>query len=372
MYPRSYIDRRGKKCWTKTFTIAYPVGKGKIKAEATKATTRKEAEAILLQRRAEIARLGEFTSTSSPERVLMNQLFDLLIEDYKLQERKSLYDTELRVNLHLRPYWGKRKAQDIGTQVIHAYIDKRKSQGAEANATINKELSWVRRAMNLGFRHDPPLVRRIPYFPMLPIDNARTGTLACAQYRAVRDRLPGYARIALVISYHYGNRKGEIGKIRRDHVDWRAMRILVPGRITKNGEPKYLPIYGELEKELKVWMKWIEASECSYLIQDQGQRVFSFDKAWKSACKKAGVPETLFHDLRRTAATNMIEAGYSEKEAMEMGGWKTAHVFRRYHIVSSRRMQANAKKLADYLATKEEEERRIAADATPDTAKKAR
>ncbi|HYK61785.1 MAG TPA: tyrosine-type recombinase/integrase, partial [Bryobacteraceae bacterium] len=107
-----------------------------------------------------------------------------------------------------------------------------------------------------------------------------------------------------------------------------------------------------------------------YLIQDQGQRVQSFYKAWKRACEDAGVPDTLFHDLRRTAATNMIEAGYTEKEVMEIGGWKTAHVFRRYVIVSSRRMQANAEKLASYLAEKAEkeaeEERRITADATAD------
>ena len=70
------------------------------------------------------------------------------------------------------------------------------------------------------------------------------------------------------------------------------------------------------------------------------------------------------------ALTNMIEAGYQEKEVMEIGGWKTAHVFRRYVIVSSRRMQANAEKLASYLAEKAEkeaeEERRITADATAD------
>jgi hypothetical protein len=49
----------------------------------------------------------------------------------------------------------------------------------------------------------------------------------------------------------------------------------------------------------------------------------------------------------------MIEAGLSEKEAMEISGHKTRAVFDRYHIVSERRMKQNAKKLEAHLKAKE-------------------
>jgi hypothetical protein len=49
----------------------------------------------------------------------------------------------------------------------------------------------------------------------------------------------------------------------------------------------------------------------------------------------------------------MIEAGLSEKEAMEISGHKTRAVFDRYHIVSERRLQQNAEKLATHLKSKE-------------------
>jgi integrase len=67
--------------------------------------------------------------------------------------------------------------------------------------------------------------------------------------------------------------------------------------------------------------------------------VQDFEKSWTTACKLAGVPAVLFHDLRRTALANMIEAGWSEKEAMEVSGHRTRAVFDRYHIVSERRMK---------------------------------
>jgi integrase len=60
---------------------------------------------------------------------------------------------------------------------------------------------------------------------MLPVDNSRTGIVTHEQYRAIRDFLPPYARIALVISYHTGARKGEIQKIRLDKIDFKAGRI---------------------------------------------------------------------------------------------------------------------------------------------------
>ena len=90
-----------------------------------------------------------------------------------------------------------------------------------------------------------------------------------------------------------------------------------------------------------------------FLIQNEGRPVFGWEKSWATACKAAQIPEALFHDLRRTAATNMIEAGLSENEAMEITGHKTRAMFDRYHIVSERRMKQNAEKLADHLKAKE-------------------
>jgi hypothetical protein len=66
---------------------------------------------------------------------------------------------------------------------------------------------------------------------------------------------------------------------------------------------------------------------------------------------------TLFHDSRRTAITNMIEAGLSEKEAMEISGHRTRAVFDRYHIVSERQMKLSAEKLEAHLTGKEKENR---------------
>ena len=49
----------------------------------------------------------------------------------------------------------------------------------------------------------------------------------------------------------------------------------------------------------------------------------------------------------------MIEAGFSEKEAMGISGHKTRYVFDRYHIVSERRLKEMAAKLEVHLKAKD-------------------
>jgi integrase len=189
---------------------------------------------------------------------------------------------------------------------------------------------------------------------MLPLDNARSGIVAHDQYRAIRDFLPSYGRIALVIAYHTGARRGEIRQIRLDKIDLKASRIELPGRTTKNKNARYLPIYGDMSAELSMAVSLADP-KCPFLIQNEGKRVNDWKKSWKAACALAKVDHALFHDLRRTAVTNMIEAGFSEKEAMEISGHKTRAVFDRYHIVSQRRLKQLGERMEAHLRSKEKE-----------------
>jgi integrase len=115
---------------------------------------------------------------------------------------------------------------------------------------------------------------------MLPVDNARSGIVTHEQYRAIRDSLPPYARIALVISYHTGARKGEIQKVRLDKIDFKAGRIELVGKTTKNRTARYLPIYGDMTAEISMSMALADP-DCPFLVQAKGERVNDWEKSWK-------------------------------------------------------------------------------------------
>ncbi len=78
----------------------------------------------------------------------------------------------------------------------------------------------------------------------------------------------------------------------------------------------------------------------------KGERIRNFQRRWKTACKKAGVPWMLRHDFRRTAVRNMVNLGVAERVAMNVTGHRTRAVFDRYHIVSPGDLREATRKLS--------------------------
>lgn len=105
----------------------------------------------------------------------MGQLLQDLIDDYRLQERGSARMSEQRVRKHLIPAFGAVRAAQLSSTHIKAYKLRRKKDAA--NATVNRELELLQRALKLGYEREPPLVLRVPRIEMLPEQNVREGDL---------------------------------------------------------------------------------------------------------------------------------------------------------------------------------------------------
>ncbi len=285
------------------------------------------------------------------ERVKVASLFDILIAEYTKSERATTRDATLRIESHLRPFFGHFRAADLGTDDIERYQDRRKKQNAQ-NATINRELALLRRAFHLASRRTPPLVQTAPFFSMLPVDNVREGFLSWDSYRILRDSLPKRVQLLFVLAFHVGCRRGELLKLEWAQVDLERRELRLKRSTTKNRTPRTLPFYGDMEVYLiECWNKRHDNGGLLF-VEENGAALGEFRKTWASACQAAGVGPLLFHDLRRTAVRNMMDAGIPQSHAMYISGHKTDSIFRRYDIVSDDRLAVASAKMQNLFEEK--------------------
>ena len=82
-----------------------------------------------------------------------------------------------------------------------------------ANATINRELSTLKRMLNLGAKQTPPKVDRVPHISMLRKNNVRREFFEHANFIALRNALSSYLKGFVTFGYKTGWRFSEIARI---------------------------------------------------------------------------------------------------------------------------------------------------------------
>jgi len=339
------IYKRGKVYWIQYYR------NGKPYRETTKSKKESDAKRLLKKREGEISE-GKLPGIYF-DRVKFDELSEGFLRDYRINNRKSL-DRAERSAGHLKRFFEGYRVPDINSPKIEGYIESRLEEGA-ANATINRELSALKRMLNIGARQTPPKVDRVPYIPMLKESNIRKGFFEHGEFVALRDKIPDYLKGFVTFAYKTGWRMSEISDLTWNQVDRdNGIVRLEPGE-TKNDDGRTVYLDEELQEVFhKQWESRKKSRKLTPYVfpgNNGDEQIKDFRFSWNKACKDASIGKKLFHDFRRTAVRNMVRAGIPEAIAMKISGHKTRSVFDRYNIVNDADLKLAAQKQDVYLQT---------------------
>ena len=345
IYRPRYRDRKtreSRQC--RTFWIQY-YRNGIAIRENTHSDKITIAREILKKRMGEMA-TGSWVEPRA-QKVMMPELVDALLREYRNNQRKSLDIVEHKWKKHLEPFFGTMRAVDVSTDAIDRYIEQRKTKAAE-NATINRELAILRRAFFLAYRSRPRKVYEVPPFPRLEENAPRDGFVDDAQYSALAKCCEHlWLRTMLAVAYSFGFRKAELLNLRVRQVDLLNRTLTLDPGTTKNKQGRIVKLTTDTFNLLSACV--LRKSDDDFVFTwPYGSPVRDFRAMWEKVIKAANLPGLLFHDLRRSAVRNMIRRGIPQVVAMRISGHKTTAVFNRYNIVSESDLEDAARRIESH------------------------
>ena len=353
------IYQRGRIFWVEYWHHGQAVRESSKGFVATKGgkpsdgTDRRAAEK-LLKERLRTAGTAHFIGPQM-ERVDFKALADLYVTDYRVNARRSIGEAERAVR-HLRAAFGLDQALAITAARIETYKAARLAEGHKP-ATINRELAALRRMFNLAVRAE--MLPHRPHIAMLDESgNVREGFLEPAEFEAVCRQLPADLEDAMRFAYLTAWRRGAVRALEWRDVDLRSRTLQLRAASAKNKRAKVIPLAGELLALLE--RRAAERRpDCPQVFHRDGRPLGDYRKAWRKACKAAGLSGILVHDLRRSAARNAVRSGVPEQVAMELGGWRTRSVFSRYNVTSERDLADAVERISGYVAERAAERPKV-------------
>lgn len=355
--------------------IRYRDKRGKSRRQSTELHTSPKNDA-LAQKKLQAFEVDQRRGHEPGGTMLIEALLDDVLRYYAVNKLKDELRAKLRIEKHLRPWFGEMRADRLGADDIREYQDSRRS--TVDNSTINREIGLLHRGYTLAL--ESGRLTTIPHFPKLKEAKPLPGFLERHEVERLCHHLPEWLRPVVWFGFWTGWRIGEIRALEWRQVHFEAGEIQLDD--SKNGDGRVFPMTAELRGLLES-VKPASASRNPAIFPTTGvggaivstltNLVFTrrlksgarlplgdFDKRWAMGLHKAGLPCTVemegkrikkivpglvFHCLRASAIIDMDRRGIRQKVIMALTGHRTVEMHLRYRKVSTRDLDLARKAL---------------------------
>lgn len=336
------LFRRNKVWW---MSLVY---QGQQVRRSTETTDRRLAEAVLAKVRVQIIEGRYFDRLEEQERT-----FKEMMERY-LQERVigASRHGERRARgilAHLLPVFGLKKLAEVLPKEITAYRVRRQQDGAKP-ATIVKELALMKAAFNVAIREwewcrDNPVCR----VSFGRVNNARVRYLDDVTFELVLQACPAWLQPIVVLARYTGMRRDNIVTLQWPQVD--LARKIITLEHTKNGDRLGVPLCDPVVEVLQQTRKTRAHPYGAVFLGLDGEPVTgdAVGMAFQRACRRLGITDFRFHDLRHTFASSLVQRGVDLYRVQRLLGHRDGRMTQRYaHLAPENLREAVAVFNEDY------------------------
>ncbi len=308
------VYKRGNVYW-----IRYAGLDGKITFESSGSTRFRDAETLLIQRKQSIK------EGKQPEiKKIANHTFKELAEEYLkwIAGRQKSAEIKGYIVKQLVETFGNLPLRRFNTAIVEQFQSSLINKGLK-NSTINKKLNVLKHMFTKAVEWEmveSEILKRIRKVKLLQDDSKRLRYLSKEECQSLVNICDSHLRPIVVTALNTGMRRGEIFNLRWENVDLKHGFILLDK--TKNGERREIPINDTLKATFQGVTRRLDVS---YVFYDYatGKPYQTVKRSFRTACKRAGIRDFRFHDLRHTFASHLVMTGSDITTVKELLGHKT-------------------------------------------------
>lgn len=281
---------------------------------------------------------------AAPQDVKFSEFSQTYLDDYAKQYKKSWRDDQYRLEANMIPFFGSSCLHEITPQTIEKYRARRLESGV-SRSTVNRELTILKKMFNLaidwGLTANNPATK-VKLFS--ENDTQKERILARDEEPRLLAEAPDYLKPILIMALHTGMRRGEILNLGWDQVNLELRQIFV--RKTKNGKNRHIHINDRVQAALSLLGPPRGKIGLVFPNPATGKPYTEVKKSFKLACKRAGIEDLRFHDLRHTFASRLIAKGVDIVTVRDLLGHFSVRVTQRYTHPGKSKMAAAVELLA--------------------------
>jgi integrase len=319
------LYKRGPVWW-----MTYRDALGQQRWESCKTPNKGEAEKRLIERRKEAM---EGLLPAAPIKPL--SLEELEARYLAFANHQRGVKTKRFHFAHFKRLLGNPPIHTLTVDVLDRYRDTRRAEGVQLS-TINREMATLKHAMTKAVEWK--LVRKTVREELLGVKKFAEpgGRLRYLSGPEEADRLlkecRGLLHPIVTMALHTGMRKSEILTLTWDMTDLRNGFIRL--KHTKNGQPRTIPINDTVHQLLAGRRSRLDVN---WVFHDEdGRRLPDIRKPFEAACKRAGLMDFHFHDLRHTFASWLVMNSVPLATVSDLLGHRSPTMTMRYAHLSPR------------------------------------